>query len=413
MPQRRFLPLALATLTAQACVITTGSGTDDDGTEPPPSYAPFECPPWQASSQAEVDQLVADVAAQLEAEGTIDPVAAWDDAATFAALVEGVYDAAGCPLPDGVSQQALHDHDAPNFYCGYGHGPSSIKRPPVSPCLNDACRDHDGCYAMCSARPGGCSWTDVTKPCDEGFLADADLCIAEDFVDKAVLGLAHWLNNKDRVCLDSLICPPYGNLGQGLCSLDPTDPECLACLAYFDPDGTCLQGTECDTAYCYAANCDVFACYGESPPSGIWNDTCPSYSGTPANHLWDLHLIGAVVPATTPAGLAWDLGDRSVTAPDVYVRVTLPGASTANTATTHVVHDNHAPEFNKMLFEARPPADFAEGIHLEVFDSDVFFNDEIGTCTLPATADPFCNADLALPCTAAGLSVSIRLQPSE
>lgn len=102
----------------------------------------------------------------------------WNDPQKFQSYVNAFADAAQCPelRASGVNTNtsALHKGGAED-YCGPGHGDWV---PEVAPCLNEACKEHDSCYARCSGEASGftCSWSEPTRPCDDVMLAKGYAC---------------------------------------------------------------------------------------------------------------------------------------------------------------------------------------------------------------------------------------------
>ncbi|MEQ9323262.1 MAG: hypothetical protein RIF41_29125, partial [Polyangiaceae bacterium] len=345
--------LGVACVVLPGCIILSGSG-DDDGNAPPPEQPPvdpFTCPAWEDAAEADVEALVQGAIDELKAEGQDVNGEIWSDAARFSALIDRIYEHAGCPLPEGSAQQGLHASDAPNYFCGPGHGTAALQHPPVSDCINAACRNHDGCYAMCSEEPGFCSWSGATQPCEDTFFDHLSSCSANRFSDGLVKVIPRVLDLNPVSCSD-IECPADGALGFGICSTAPESPDCADCLAYFDPDGTCLSRTECSEAqqfeHCYTANCpEMFACYGENPSSELWKTTCasPGYTGVPEDYSWALEVSSGEMPATKADGSPWDadlaLGFHP---PDPFVVVEL--VDTGDIKETVSPEDKALPKWN-------------------------------------------------------------------
>jgi len=412
--------LTFVCLLLPGCIILSGSG-DDDGDAPPPEQPPadpFICPAWEDAPETDVETLVKGAIDELEAEGNVINGEIWNDPDRFSALIDRVYEHAGCPFPEGSIQQGLHASDAPNYFCGPGHGSAALQHPPVSVCINTACRNHDGCYAMCSQEPGSCMWSGATQPCEDTFFDHLASCPTDRFSDVLVKVLPRLLELNPVSC-SGIECPSNGDLGFGVCSTAPDSSDCADCRVHFDPEGTCLARSHCSDEpqfeHCYAANCpNMFACYGESPSSELWKTTCAStaYTGVPTDYLWQLEVSSGVIPDEKPSGAAWDSGTIfGVGPPDPYVVINT--AAGDDSYTTEFEGHTLNPQWNEVAFISMNPATVEAGFNLEVWDDDLtgLDDDFIGFCTFTPTADTFCDGLLKATCDTEDLTIYLRLQP--
>jgi C2 domain len=401
------------------CIILSGSGDGDGGaapTEPGPTD-PFACPAWEGASEVEVQALMQGAIDELKSEGQDISTEIWNDPTRFSAVVDRVYDHAGCPFPDGAVQQGLHASGGPNYFCGPGHGSGALQHPPVSKCINLTCRDHDGCYAMCSQEPGLiCSWSGATQPCDDTFLARIAECPTEKFVDVVVKTLPYVLDFLPLPCA-GIECPAGDELGLGVCSVDAASGDCQACLQHFDPESTCRERTDCEGEplfeHCYAGSCpQMFACYGENPSSELWKSTCASagYTGVPDDYSWELEVISGLMPLTKPGGTDWDVNVAfGFAPPDPFVLVEL--IETGQVSETTSPEDTAQPQWNHVVFMDVPAPMIETGFNLAVYDEDLIDHDLIGTCTFTPTPDTFCDGLLKADCAPEDLIIWLRLQP--
>jgi C2 domain/PDZ domain len=120
------------------------------------------------------------------------------------------------------------------------------------------------------------------------------------------------------------------------------------------------------------------------------------------SEVWQLTIVGAVVPPEQRSGLPWDDGDG----PDVYVRVLREGSVIFQTA---VLENTFAPEWNAIApTNLSLPHD--SELRIEVFDADGVARDPVGIVTshgLPENALPGAAAVIAL--DSPGASVRIRV----
>ena len=119
--------------------------------------------------------------------------------------------------------------------------------------------------------------------------------------------------------------------------------------------------------------------------------------------VWQLTIVGAVVPPEQRSGLPWDDGDG----PDVYVRVLRAGTVIFQTP---VLDNNFAPEWN-----ATAPTNLSlprtSELRFEVFDADGIARDPVGVETshgLPENALPGAVAVIALDSPGAALRIRVE-----
>lgn len=424
------------------CTITVTERRDqdanaptDDSPEPGTIGAapaePFICPDWEERDPAEIEDLVRTTIEELSAEdaGGVSS-GAWQDEAEFSALISRVYERAGCPLPEDLDGPALHSQDVPQNYCGPGHGRGKLFVPSVDDCLNDLCRQHDACYAMCSQPLARiCSFSDTTNGCDEPFIAALNECEISDhwFASHVVIFVAEALDALNPFSCEGTECPNFGDVGNGPCSVDFTGNTCGSCLGIVDTNScasACVDDDE--QATCVAANCSTTAqCfggygYGALPPptEPVQSDagTVVAPDGGTADggvvatpllpdptDLYTLTLLYGVMPPSKLDGAIWD-GDGS--APEG--RVTVAVAATDETYVSSYRDDNFEPVWYADVATLSPPQ-ISTGISFVVEDIDVFFDDDIGACSLPDDVIfRLENSPLSLNCEPAKLNIWIE-----
>jgi hypothetical protein len=425
------------------CTITVTEGGDrdagghsddqpDPGTIEAPPAEPFLCPEWADRDPAEIEQLVQGTVEELSAEdaGGISSEA-WQDEAEFSALISRVYEKAGCPLPEDLDGPALHSQDAPQNYCGPGHGRGKLFVPTVDDCLNDLCRQHDACYAMCSQPLARlCSFSDATNDCDQPFIAALNECEISDhwFASHVVIFVAEALDTLNPFSCEDTECPNFGDVGEGPCSTDFMGDTCGSCLGIVDTNScanACVDDDE--PAICVAANCPTTAqcfggyAYGALPPAEpVQSDaeTVVAPDGGTAStdggvltapllpdstDVYTLTLLHGVLPPSKLDGAVWD-GDGS--APEGRVTVTLTAIE--KTFVSSYREDNFEPVWNAEVAPLFPPQISTE-ISFVVDDVDVFFDDHVGTCSLPYDAIfRLENGPLSLKCEPPDLNIWIE-----
>lgn len=412
MKLRRALFVSLVVV--PGCTIAFGPSDDDDVQGEQSQHGRFECPAWDSAGQKEVDALVAKTIEALNAEGVVVDNGAWEDAAVFGNVIDRVYDDAGCPLPEGEAQQALHAAPAPNFYCGPGHGHASLLRPPVSACINHACVDHDACYAMCTDEPSlACSWSAATASCDDPFMERLKQCDDPTFIDRVVVGMAGVLNEVPGTC-DALECPAYGELGAGVCAVEPGTLECSRCLEEFDVEYACLIRSCVETPddwFCYTANCpQVQPCFGGGWDGTSWADGCVDYTGHPEDYAWRIVVVQGTMPLTKSTGAPWDEGAFiGFDLPDPYVMVSLDGVGLAGE--TSAAEDDVYPTWNEEVVSQIASTEFTSELSFEAWDEDLVEDDLIGACVAAPAMEDFCQPALHASCDPPELDVVYRLLP--
>jgi hypothetical protein len=355
--------------------------------------------------------------ANLEAEGIPFDASWWTDAEKFSAFIGEAYRLAGCEVAaeDGGSsvatiQQPLHSDDGPDFYCGPGHGLPKLTRPRVSQCMNDLCRLHDACYAMCTGPTSAlCMWNANTDPCDGSFLEEISDCPSEpgtEFASGAVEFVANGLDLALALTsCDGLSCPQFGELGQGVCSTDTGGSDCLACLSETDRGSICYQAScidEPDDAICYSANCPIvaecFGGYGKGIPNAIQPEP-PVLD--PTTVPWDLVVYYLGVPPTKPSGLEWDVDLFGYSPPDPFVRVTV-GSEKAETPSPE---DVYFWQSNDPVLRGLTASDLMAGISFDVWDEDFSDDDQVGSCFAQPTDSEFTAEFVEAECGTPGLHI--------
>lgn len=358
--------------------------------------------------------------ANLEAGGAKFDASWWSDAAKFESFIKEVYSVAGCsPLSSavlteggvGTLQQPLHSDEGPDFYCGPGHGLAKLWTPHVSACMNELCRQHDACYAMCSdGTDFPCAWNDNTGPCDEPFLTEIAACPPEpgtQFMSGAVEFIANLMKiASSGLSCGTMTCPELGELGRGVCSTDRTGADCAACLGETDRGALCFKRacTESpDDPLCYSANCpEVAECYGGCG-KGVPGAIVPTEPVLePDTVLWTLYAYEGHLPATKPDGTQWDIDFFGFSPPDPFVFVTV-GNDAELTAS---LQDVFVARWDQAVLQPETAAALRRGIAFEVWDEDITDHDYVGTCTFQMANEDFSRKEpISATCDTEGLEL--------
>lgn len=179
-------------------------------------FGPQKAPRRSCDTLTEAEMRRAAEAAEA-ALGMVDLTLAeaWSDTAAFAVFAGAAARFAGCTDettgPDGSVEVGLHSGKG-STYCGIGQSNLSVD---VSTCLNEACREHDTCYARCSsATSATCMWGGPTEPCDRQFLQALDCdddsrLFRSDLVRSLAVGLhaLGGLGASTSMCPEDMVCP--------------------------------------------------------------------------------------------------------------------------------------------------------------------------------------------------------------
>jgi len=129
--------------------------------------------------------------------------------------------------------------------------------------------------------------------------------------------------------------------------------------------------------------------------------------------LWDVYISFAVVPETKKTGEAWDPLNG---APDPFLKVFTSEGASVHSGQTSVLADSTVPFWAETPIKRVKASELLANTSIEVWDSDVDFDDFIGGCKLPLTPAIFDGSlqDFTCPATASGVSVKVyfRINPS-
>ncbi len=258
----------LAPMTLAAGLFTSPACSGDEQQQ----AQDYVCAQLENLSVEQMDTIFDRAAGELDAVGIQIDRTMWSDPERFGQLLDAVARASGCSelsaqsvAEDGQLAQAL---GADSNYCGPGH--DRALTPTVAPCLNQVCRAHDACYAQCSVPIEAlCTWSPVTKPCDDTFFTSASSCSLRPhwFKSHFVLFVARRMASSSLLdsCPPGASCPVPPQRGAGVCGMQADFARCNECLDRLDPERACLNAAcngNADDYVCYSATCAVGGCYG-------------------------------------------------------------------------------------------------------------------------------------------------------
>lgn len=176
-----------------------------------------------------------------------------------------------------------------------------------------------------------------------------------------------------------------------------------ACGAAGEACTACGGASACDKGQCVATSCKATCTSGCCTAAGCQTGTTASACGTGGNactacgtgrtcqagacviagtSTWNVVLVNAKVPAKKADGSSWDAFSGL---PDPFAELTCQGT----TGTSATVSDTLSPSWSATVLSNLTAATLKTGIAVHLYDSDVAFNDSIGTCNIPVTDATF------------------------
>jgi len=206
----------------------------------------------------------------------------------------------------------------------------------------------------------------------------------------------------DHVCAETK-CGPENCAGccqNGACVTGQSAPACGsgggACTV-------CGAGTTCDGFACVNVTCKAACtngcCTGATCNPGNTNaacgksgDSCVACAGGKTCNAgvcavadtsrFDLVLFSATVPATNLSGGAWDVFNGL---PDVFAKMVSVEGASRHEGTTAVLDDTRTPNWNATVLSNVAASELKRSVRIDLFDSDINFDDTIGGCAVPIT----------------------------
>lgn len=241
-------------------------------------------------------------------------------------------------------------------------------------CREDKCEEGKGTDA-CGAGASACQICAGAQQCIAGKCkepcgpnnckgcCDGDTCVDGDAKDKCGEG-----GGACKGCAGDLVCSNHTCI----------DGSCQA---------TCVNGC-CSAAGCQpgtAAN----ACGtgGEACVDCGFGRTCKSGAcALDPTSLWDVYISFAVIPEKSRSNLPWDTAGG---APDPYMKTFSSEGASVHSGETSVQNDSTVPFWAETPMTGIKASELLNKFSIEVWDSDVDFDDYIGGCTVPLSAAIF------------------------
>ncbi len=267
--------------------------------------------------------------------------------------------------------------------------------------------------------------------------ANCDGCCRDDKCEKGDTTAACGVDAK--ACE---ICSPTASCTSGTCK-EPCGPDtCQGCCA----GNTCVDGTAKDKCGEQGAACAAcagqFVCSNHTCIDGSCQATCTNgccsatgcQPGTTAKacgtggegcidcgvgrtcsaracqldrtSLWDVYISFAVVPDKNSGGTAWDV---LAGAPDPYLYVFTSEGTSVHSGKTTVLTDSTFPFWAETPLKGVKASELLANTSIDIWDSDVDFDDYMGGCNLPLTPALFDGSLQSHVCPASASTVEVKV----
>jgi hypothetical protein len=185
----------------------------------------------------------------------------------------------------------------------------------------------------------------------------------------------------------------------------------LVCSNHTCIDGSCKA--TCTNGCCSATGCkpgNVASACGTGGEGCIdcgVGRTCTAAScQLDRTSLWDIYISFAVVPDKDKNGAAWDV---LAGAPDPYLKVFTSEGASVHSGQTTVLTDSTVPFWAETPVKGVKASELLANTSVEIWDSDLDFDDFIGGCKLPLTAAIFDGSLQNTTCAATPSSVEVTV----
>lgn len=173
--------------------------------------------------------------------------------------------------------------------------------------------------------------------------------------------------------------------------------SCTSCGAGTVCDGlACVNVTcksSCSAGCCTGSTCNpgnTAAACGKSGDSCIacgTGKTCTAGSCAVATTArYDLLLYSATIPTTNKSNSAWDAFNGL---PDAFAKMVSVEGASRHEGQTAILNDTRVPNWNQVVLSNVAVSELKSSLRIDVFDSDLNFDDTIGGCTVPLTDASF------------------------
>ena len=284
----------------------------------------------------------------------------------------------------------------------------------------------DGKPAVVTCTPANCSGCCRDDKCEKGDAADAcgasaKACEICSPTSKCTSGVCKEPcgPNTCRGCCDGDSCVD----GTGTTTCGEHGAACTKCAGTFVcSNHTCIDGScqaTCTNGCCSATGCQpgnaAKACGagGEGcVDCGVGRTCSAAACQLDRTSLWDVYISFAVVPDKNKSGASWDV---LAGAPDPYLYVFTSEGTSSHSGQTTVLTDTTFPFWAQTPVTGVKASELLANTSIEIWDSDVDFDDFMGGCKLaltPAIFDGSLQSQVCPP-TASGVEVKVyfRINP--
>ena len=101
---------------------------------------------------------------------------------------------------------------------------------------------------------------------------------------------------------------------------------------------------------------------------------------------YDLLLYSATIPTTNKSNSAWDAFNGL---PDAFAKMVSVEGASRHEGQTAILNDTRVPNWNQVVLSNVAVSELKSSLRIDVFDSDLNFDDTIGGCTVPLTDASF------------------------
>jgi hypothetical protein len=284
----------------------------------------------------------------------------------------------------------------------------------------------DGKPAVVTCTPANCSGCCRDDKCEKGDAADAcgasaKACEICSPTSKCTSGVCKEPcgPNTCRGCCDGDNCVD----GTGTTTCGEHGAACTKCAGTLVcSNHTCIDGScqaTCTNGCCSAAGCQpgntAKACGtgGEGcVDCGVGRTCAAAACQLDRTSLWDVYISFAVVPDKNKSAASWDV---LAGAPDPYLYVFTSEGTSSHSGQTTTLTDTTFPFWAETPVKGVKASELLANTSIEVWDSDVDFDDYMGGCALaltPAIFDGSLQSQVC-PATASGVEVKVyfRINP--
>ncbi len=193
--------------------------------------------------------------------------------------------------------------------------------------------------------------------------------------------------------------------------------SCKACTSGFTCSSRqCIDvscKTTCTTGCCSASGCQSGVTQAACGKGGAVCAVCGSGRTCKAGacaidpaSLWDVIIVSAELPPSTPGGNAWD-GFGGL--PDPFCKAFSSEGTSSHSGQTATENDTLTPFWGTKTLISVRASELLSSFSVEVWDADTAFNDHVGGCKIPLLPSVFDGLLMKTTCPATASGVSIKI----